>query len=370
MFQMPNLLSLTKRSFWLTLGAALTFSAASVAQEANTWKPINDTMELGVSTDYDGVQIFPIRSASSEEAKLDVLTLREGLNMGVVSVLEQGDGEVSQLTVVNSGQKPVLLAVGDVVEGGRQDRVIVSDLLVPPNKQPTPVSVHCVERGRWTQGAERVAFNYGGRGESALKRVLQMESNQQATWGAVANLNQTKGSQIQRLAARSEQGQSSHGDLFSDALPQAQVLAELQPPTETYMASLNSAAVETHLSEYTEAMAPLLEEQNLIGLVVALDGQLVAAEAYGDPRLFRSSARDILRSVGLDALSRATDSEGHSQVSTDQAAEFLRAALAETALSSATLSHGTHVRKHGAAASSFELHDSNGGLLHLNVYAH
>ena len=48
--------------------------------------------------------------------------------MGVVSVL-CGDGEVSLLTAVNSGQKPVLLAVGDV-EGGRQDRDCL-DLLVP-----------------------------------------------------------------------------------------------------------------------------------------------------------------------------------------------------------------------------------------------
>ena len=75
-----------------------------------------------------------------------------------------------QLTVVNTGQKPVLLAVGDVVEGGRQDRVIVSDAVIPPTNRPVTVAVNCVEQGRWTQGAEGVAFSYGGRGESGLKK--------------------------------------------------------------------------------------------------------------------------------------------------------------------------------------------------------
>ena len=368
MFKIPKLVSSTKRSLWWMLGAALTLNTAAIAQDTSSWQSVTEEMELGASIDYNGVQLFPIRSASSDGVKLDVLTLREGLNLGVVSVVEQGEGNVAQLTVVNSGQKPVLLAVGDVVEGGRQDRVIVSDLLVPPNKQPTPVAVHCVERGRWTQGAQRVAFNYGGRGESGLKKVLQMESNQQATWGAVASLNQTKGSQIQRLAARNEPSHAQ--EMLSDAPLHSQVFAELQPPTETYMASLSSAAVETHLTDYTEAMAPLLEEAGLIGVVVAVDGELVAAEAYGDPRLFRSSARDIIRSVGLDALSVGAGSDPSHQVSPTQAAEFLGTALSETALSRVSSTTGIHTQKRSESASSYELHDSNGGLLHLNVYAH
>lgn len=370
MFCKPILRSLTQRSFWMALGAALTLGSASIAQDSTAWQPASEQLEVGASTDYDGVQIFPIRSTSAHEVKGDVVTLKEALNQGTVSVLEQGEGEVSQLMVVNSGQKPVLLAVGDVVEGGRQDRVIVSDLLIPPNKRPTPVAVHCVEQGRWTQGAQRVAFNYGGRGESALKKVLQLESNQQATWGAVAGLIGAKGTQIQHLASRGESSDTSRQDFFSDAQRQSELLSDLQPATGTYMVAMNSAAIETHITAYTDAMEPLLEEANLVGFVIALDGELVAAEAYGDSRLFRASSRDILRSVGLDALSRATTSADAEPVSSHEAAEFLKTALTQDASSRMPQSNSVHIHKRGLNSSSFELQDSQGGLLHLNVYAH
>jgi hypothetical protein len=370
MFRMPTLSSLHKRSSWMALAAALTFGSSSSAQDSTSWHPVDAQLEVGASTDYDGVQIFPIRSTTTRDVKEDVVTLKEALNQGTVTVVEQGEGEVSQLTVVNNGQKPVLLAVGDVVEGGRQDRVIVSDLIVPPNKRPTPVAVHCVEQGRWTQGAQRIAFNYGGRGESALKKVLQMDSNQQATWGAVASLNGTKGSQIQRLAALSEAGETSAQGMYGNAQSSSLALSELQPATGTYMASMTSSAIETHLTAYTEAMEPLLDERQVVGIVIALDGQLVAAEAYGDPRVFHSSARDILRSVGLDALSREIRPTSASPVSTQQAAEFLQVALNQEASSRTSHPTGTQIRKRGTGSSSFELHDSNGGLLHLNVYAH
>ena len=355
---------------FLAFGALLFSSSPADAQESSQWSSVNESFEIGYATEFDGVQIFPIRTVETSPAKSDVLSLKEALNTGNISVLEQGDGNVSQLTVVNTGDKPVLLAVGDVVEGGRQDRVIVSDAIIPPTKTPTTVAVNCVEQGRWTEGAQRVAFRYGGRGESALKKVLQVDANQQATWGAVAQLNGTKGSRIQQLASLEAPPVLGPVGSIGGLQQHHGILAQLQPSTGSYMASLNSAAVETHLESYTEAMEPVLSERGLVGIVIALDGELVAAEAYGDTRLFRASSKDIIRSVGLDALSRTSSSTTESEASLEDAAQFLREALSASPSSALSSPLGTDVRKISDSASAFEFHDSFGNLLHLNVYAH
>jgi len=42
-----------------------------------------------------------------------------------------------------------LIQSGDIVKGGRQDRTMQYDLLVPPKSQKMPLSSFCVESGRW-----------------------------------------------------------------------------------------------------------------------------------------------------------------------------------------------------------------------------
>src|SRR5204863_6795265 len=93
------------------------------------------------------------------------LTLDEGLRSGEVIVTEGGsvqplmrrgnrpvthDGaQVNQLVLVNNSKKPLLLLAGEIVTGGKQDRIIGKDRLVPAESDPIDLSVFCVEPGRW-----------------------------------------------------------------------------------------------------------------------------------------------------------------------------------------------------------------------------
>src|ERR1700735_3996928 len=109
--------------------------------------------------------VFPV-VASKSYATGEFLTLDEGLRSGEVMVTEYGnvrglvrrpnspsiqrDGaEVNRLVLVNNSKRPLLLLAGEIVAGGKQDRVIGMDRIVPSESDPIDLNVFCVEPGRW-----------------------------------------------------------------------------------------------------------------------------------------------------------------------------------------------------------------------------
>src|SRR6202140_451090 len=68
-----------------------------------------------------------------------------------VAVPQYNSGaSVSQLVLINRSKRPLLLLAGELVSGGKQDRIIGKDRIVPVGSEPLPLDVFCVEHGRWT----------------------------------------------------------------------------------------------------------------------------------------------------------------------------------------------------------------------------
>ncbi|MDO9384429.1 MAG: hypothetical protein Q7T86_16375 [Hyphomicrobiaceae bacterium] len=81
------------------------------------------------------------------------LTLEEALAKGFVEVHETDT--VSQLVVENKGREEVFVHAGDIVKGGKQDRVVTASFVLPAKSKKIEVPVYCVEAGRWApRGAE------------------------------------------------------------------------------------------------------------------------------------------------------------------------------------------------------------------------
>src|SRR5271165_226611 len=122
---------------------------------------------------YENISIFPVTSSSGYDTS-HFLTLDEGLSTGEVLVREQGsDGivrsrgeqprvvpeyrsgpSVNQLVLINRSKRPLLLLAGELVSGGKQDRIIGKDRIVAPGSEPLPLDVFCVEHGRWSSGSQ------------------------------------------------------------------------------------------------------------------------------------------------------------------------------------------------------------------------
>ena len=68
--------------------------------------------------------------------------------------------QVNQLVLVNNSKRPLILLAGEIVTGGKQDRVIGKDRIIPAESDPIDLGVFCVEPGRWTGSSDR--FGVGG----------------------------------------------------------------------------------------------------------------------------------------------------------------------------------------------------------------
>jgi hypothetical protein len=75
------------------------------------------------------------------------LTLQEAMAKGRVRVRETSD--VNSLEIDNRGDSPVYVHSGDIVKGGKQDRVLMVSMVVPPRSGPLAIASFCVEQGRW-----------------------------------------------------------------------------------------------------------------------------------------------------------------------------------------------------------------------------
>src|SRR5207302_1849548 len=76
-----------------------------------------------------------------------LLTLDEALEQKKVVVHETKD--VNLLAIENVSTEEVFIQAGDIVKGGRQDRLLAIDLIVPPKSGKVPLESFCVESGRW-----------------------------------------------------------------------------------------------------------------------------------------------------------------------------------------------------------------------------
>ena len=97
---------------------------------------------------------------------------------------------VSALKIENlSGDVHVFIQAGDIVKGGQQDRVLITDLVVPPKSGPQPIGSFCVEQGRWSRraGESTSAFSKSDKQLITMMQRYAVKSakQQSAVWTEV-----------------------------------------------------------------------------------------------------------------------------------------------------------------------------------------
>ena len=83
---------------------------------------------------------------------LEIATFDEARAQGTLTVTERAQASVPELIAENRGKTHVLLLAGEILVGGKQNRVLREDLLLPPLSGPRNIAVYCVEQGRWNEG--------------------------------------------------------------------------------------------------------------------------------------------------------------------------------------------------------------------------
>ena len=173
--------------------------------------------------------LFPVVRANGKPAgNTPFVTLDEGLKNGTVEVTEAGkvqglvrrrdngpaiiaDGfhgdQVNTLVLVNNSRQPLLLLAGEIVTGGKQDRVIAKDRIVPPGSDPIDLSVFCIEPGRWVEssamfGASSKAPVAGFMVQPTVRQRAMVAKDQQQVWDSVHGSIAAMSAAPRRAAAR------------------------------------------------------------------------------------------------------------------------------------------------------------------------
>ncbi len=280
---------------------------------------------------HGNLTVFPVVATKSHDTQ-EFLTLDEGLRSGEVVVTESGSAaplvrprhphpvpvpdwprrqgaQVNQLVLINNSKRPLILLAGEIVTGGKQDRVIGKDRIVPPESDPIDLNVFCVEPGRWT-GSDR----FGARGLAggsagalmaapAVRAKAMGDKDQRQVWDEVGKARMAMSETVTVQAAPAIAGTSSYARVMDNEEVKKKVDSVAGPIQRNY-----------------ESLIKQLRDQNAVGVVVAVSGQIVWADIFASTSLLEKYWPKLVRSYAAEAV--VTRAKG-SDVDVKQAQLFL-----------------------------------------------
>ena len=271
------------------IGAGWTMPAAAGADDASYW--------LSGPYAHDNLAVYLIHREGGHDGPVP-LTLDEAMERGFVEVFETG--VVEELIVRNTGDREVFIQSGDIFKGGKQDRVVIASMIVPPGSGDLSIGVFCVEGGRWSSrdGEEASVFSKSTarlpsrNGRIALfeqaKRWLAPESDRLA-WSDVEDLRGRVWESVSTVQA----------DLGS---AMARDVADERSPSSLQL-SLENPGLVSALELYEVALGSLAQgNRDAVGYVFAIDGRIAGGDEFANGGLFRKLWARQLTAAATEAI--------------------------------------------------------------------
>jgi len=245
-------------------------------------------IEIGQSSQFRNLALFPLVRRNTPVRPLDYLLLEDGIAQRSVRVTEVSTGgAVPELRLENSADLPVLLVCGEELIGAKQNRVLNLTILALA-KHTTIIPVSCVEARRWNMASPDMKptdyFMYSfGRGECLASVTESMRSNgtrrsnQGAVWRNIA-------AKATRLKASSPTGAMS-------------------------------AIYERHAVSVEEFTRAFKWQEGQCGVALGIAGRILGLEMFDHPEVMRRFFNKLVRSYALDALD--ADSSAHEPASVE-----------------------------------------------------
>jgi hypothetical protein len=334
--------------------------------------------------------LFPVvKSNGKTPGASPFLTLDEGIKSGEVEVTEAGrarglvrprgpaptngaifhddryrgepvpdeDGfradQVNTLVLVNHSSKPLLLLAGEIVTGGKQDRVIAKDRIVPAGADPIDLGVFCIEPGRWTAssstfGVAAKASSHSFMVQPTVRERAMVGKDQQQVWNSVSGAI----SQMEVAAAPPATGLSGGGPVARSGYPRSF-------GTTSYAKAMEDSSVSAKVDEEAapvmkarDAVLAQLREEHAVGVVVAVHGEIVWADLFADTDLLSRYWTKLVRSYAAESL---TSGETHTTPTVVDAQHFLDAPTGGTETSEGNVGVYRYLELRSDGAETFVL---------------
>lgn len=232
---------------------------------------------------YKNLTIFLIYG-KDEAGKGNVMTLQEAMERKLFVVYETSN--VNELEVENlSKEFDVFIQAGDIVKGGRQDRVLAVSIIIPARSGRIKIESFCVESGRWSKrGAED-----SGKFTSSNDRVVTRDL---------------------KIAANASRSQSEVWEKVSDA--QAKLERNVGAPVKaaesasSLQLSLENGKVAATVDEYVKNLTGIVNGRtDIIGYAFAINGKLNSVDIYASNALFKKLWQKNLKATATEAVAES-----------------------------------------------------------------
>jgi hypothetical protein len=303
-------------------GAFFGFGPAGAAPDAS--------LKISEPVLHENLAIYLVRGHSTPGAV--PATLEEALLKKTIVVHETGN--VSELQIENTGDEPVFIQFGDIVKGGRQDRVLTTSLLIPPNSGKVAIGAYCVEQGRWAKrGIEDVtrfsastAQIFSREAKVAIARApIAAEARRAASPppdGARPALQPSDRAAVEQRTLNQTHRQSvdrgspsSQGEIWRSVSTAQELLGEkLAAPVASEKSrtslqlTLENERLKAAQQGFITALEPKgLESDDVVGVVLAVNGKIASADIYPSNGLFRKMWPKLIRAAATDAFAHRAD---------------------------------------------------------------
>lgn len=270
------------------------------------------TLEAGETSDstnykvldpirHGNLTVFPVVAAKNYDTS-EFITLDEGIKSGDVVVTEYGDtggmvrrpsggtpsyqsARVNTLVLINNSKHPLILLAGEIVTGGKQDRVIGKDRLVPAESDPIDLSVFYVEHGRWVASSDKFGSMSLSMAAPSVRGSAMAFQNQQMVWDSVGRAKEGVVAAAPAPTGAVLGGTTSYAKVMANPDIKQQVDAVAKPVEENYSSTIKQ-----------------LRDRHAVGVVVAVNGTFVWADLFASTSLLEKYWPKLVRSYATDAV--------------------------------------------------------------------
>lgn len=286
-----GILGLVLAGLWFAGGgAAVPPQSAAAAEQLRVSSPLA----------HENLTVYFVHGPDAV-ADAQVITLQEALEAGLAVVHETGD--VNTLAVENlSPEYELFIQDGEMIRGGKQDRMIAVDMLLPPGSGRISFPAHCVESGRWTARGGEATTHFNKSDNFAVGNELRLANasyQQSEVWENVKK-NQDKLSRNLGVKVNDRASETS------------------------FQLALENRTLQAKIGEFEQRLKSAGESRkNVVGVVFVVNGQVTAAEVYGSNALFKKAWPKLLRAAATEAVAEKTDKQTPHAPSTKEVERFL-----------------------------------------------
>ena len=230
---------------------------------------------------YENLRIYPIRANEVfREVHKDIgkfNNLENAIKDDELEVTELSEsGTVNTLYAENKSQDTVYILAGEVVKGGKQDRIIGQDIVIAPGEKVN-LAAFCVEQGRWTKGKSK-----GSNGNAKFDGYFNF-SSKEVRKAAVVGKNQ--------------------GEVWSK-VAETTIANDVSSGTSAYTALGDSKEYKETVEKYLKRFKSAWDgDEKVVGVVAVTGDKVIGTDIFATHDLFVNSYNSLLHSYTTDAMS-------------------------------------------------------------------